>query len=1104
MSRTGSWSGRHGVVLVIAAALLGVPLSPIVAAASSLVKAPVHTSHLECDHLIQPLGLDDLHPQLSWQMESARPGAAQTAYRITVATTPLLLRQHHPDVWDSGRIVSSVSLGIPYGGSPLLTGKRYYWTVQVWDEHGIAAAFSEPSWWEMALLKPSDWQAKWISSDTAEFQDDRASNPRWIWTSGEDALQHAKNGKHAFRLHFDLKQLPTDATLLITAKDTVSAALNGKQVLDAPALPPWGPNYKWGTFREVKVTADLQLGKNVLAAEANSVSPGRNGSAGLIALLRLRMPDGHTIRYVSDTSWKSIDGAPVGWQAVDYNDRAWHSAEIAAQLGENPLGTPWPPKPASLFRKGFQLTRTVRSARLYVTSLGSYRMRLNGSLVGHQVLAPGWTDYKAKLFYQTYDVTSMLHTGENVIGALLGDGWYGSGLVFFQQRYNFGPPPLRLLAQLNIEYTDGSRDLIVSDPSWQTSPSAIRTSDIYNGEVYDAREEQPGWDKPGFHPASAWAAATPGDAPPARLAAQNFQPIAVEEDLAAKTVTSPSPGVYLFDLGQNMVGTERLRVSGPRGTTVRLRFGEMLQPNGQLYAANMRSAAETDTYTLSGNGEEVFLPHFTYHGYRYVEVTGYPGKPPLDAVTGVVFHTDAPFTVKFDSGSPTINKLWSNILWGQRGNFESIPTDCPQRDERLGWMGDAQVFWRTASYNMDLAAFSEKFASDMRIAQSSKGNFSDITPRVGTVVGDGSPGWADAGVIIPYTAWRQFGDTRILEQSWESMDRYLALLLKENPDHINHRVAYGDWLAIGSTTPQDLIGTAYWAYDARLMSIMAQALHRPEDARRYDALFDSIKSSFQQRFVKPDGSVGSNSQTSYVLALNMQLAPEQQRAAIADRLVADVQAHHWHLTTGFLGTPYIMNVLSSTGHSDTAYKLLLADTYPSWGYMVQHGATTMWERWNGDRMLGDPGMNSFNHYAYGAVGEWLYRYVAGIDLAADNRGDQAAQAFHHFQLHPQFDPALGHADASYDSEYGLIRSSWSYSKTAANGAVEWLAVVPANTTATLTLPSSPGDTILLDGKPVTAHTVGLRPASSAGSTPKYEAASGAYRFTIIPAKSASR
>ena len=1057
----------------------------------------VRTTHLRCDYLTDPLGLDDLHPRLSWQMESARPGAAQTAYQITVASTPELLKQRHPDVWDSGRIASNISVDLPYQGAPLSPRKRYFWSVRVWDEHGEPVAPGQTSWWETGLLEPSGWKAQWISSDTAEDRDDRASAPKWIWTAGQEALNHSKPGKHRFRFDFDLPQRPTEATLLITAKDTVSVAINGKQVLDAPTPPPWGPGYPWGTFRKVNITTGLHEGRNVLAAEANLVGQSPNGTGGLIALLRLKMPDGRIVRHVSDASWKSVDSADSAegdWMSPDYSDSDWKAAAVAAQLGGNPLGTPWPAKPASLFRRSFQLDKPIKSARMYVTSLGSYQMRINGRPVGKDVLAPGWTDYKAKLYYQTYDVTPMLQQGENVVGALLGDGWYGSGLVTFQQRYNFGPPPLRLLAQVEIEFTDGTHKMLVSDPDWQTSPSAILSSDLYNGENFDARNEQPGWDKPGFHPTGTWREAVASDAPPARITAQNFQPIEIEKQLFAKAVTNPSPGVYLFDMGQNMVGTERLRVSGPKGTRVRMRFGEVLQANGQLYWENMRTAAETDTYTLRGQGEEIFVPHFTYHGYRYIEVSGYPGKPTRQAVSGLVFHTDAPFTIKFDSGSAIVNKLWNNILWGQRGNFMSIPTDCPQRDERLGWMGDAQVFWRTASYNMNLAAFSEKFASDMRIAQSAKGNYSDITPRVGVVVGDGSPGWADAGIIIPYVASQQYGDTRLIEQSWDSMDRYLGALLKENPDLINHRVAYGDWLAIGSKTPQDLIGTAYWAYDAQLMARMARAIDRPNDAARYDKLFESIKTVFQQHFIHPNGSVGSDSQTSYVLALNMNLVPEDQRQAVAAKLVADIQAHG-HLTTGFLGTPYIMDVLSSTGHSDTAYKLLLTTSFPSWGYMVEHGATTMWERWNGDQMLGDPGMNSFNHYAYGSVAGWLYRYVAGIDLDPHSED----RAFHHFHLQPQFDSTLGYGGATYASIYGTIESYWKF----VDGTIQWTAIVPANTTATFTIPIGSSGRILLNGKPVKAQSPGLNPVAGSDHTQVFEAKPGTYHFTIDPGASAS-
>jgi len=1072
-----------GLCILRVAAFLGLAAPLAVSQPSTKLAAAPASVNFQCDSLPTPLGLDDLHPRLSWQMQSGRIGAAQTAYRIKVALSPDKLQDGA--VWDSGRVTSSESVGIEYNGTPLQPGTRYYWQVQTWDEHGQPVQLSEPSWWETGLLKPSGWTAQWISGETTIERDDRAASPKWIWMAGEDALHHVKEGSHHFQLHFELAGQPVEATLFITAKDTVSAAINGKSILQAQPTPPWGPSFPWGTFRTADVTSALHSGANVLAADAEEIKPGPNGFGALIALLRVRFADGHIERFVSDGKWISNSGLEA--------DEAAQPAQVVAQIGENPLGTPWPPRPATLLRRSVSLPKAVRSARLYVTALGAYQFHINGKLVGHEVLAPGWTNYRERLYYQTYDVTAMLHRGDNAIGALLGDGWYASGLISYQQRFNFGPPPLRLLAQLEIEYTDGTRERVISDPSWQASDSAVLRSDLYNGERYDARNEQDGWDASGFHPDGHWRPSLRGDAPSARLISQNFQPIELDQTLKAKTVTNPSPGVYLFDMGQNMVGTERLLVHGPRGTRVQLRFGEVLQPNGQLYTENMRTAGETDVYTLRGGAEETFMPHFTYHGYRYVEVIGYPGKPSLDAVAGLVFHTAAPFTISFEASNPIVQQLWKNILWGQRGNFESIPTDCPQRDERLGWMGDAQVFWRTASYNMNLASFSEKFDADMRVAQSAEGNFSDITPRVGTVVGDGSPGWADAGVIIPFVTWTQFGDRHVVAEAWESMDRYMGVLLEQNANFINHRQAYGDWLAIGSTTPQDLIATAYWAYDAQLMARMAHAIDRPADAARYERIFQHIRTEFQQHFIRSDGSVGSNSQTSYVLALQIGLVPDELRAVVAQKLVSDLEAHQWHLTTGFLGTPYIMEVLSDTGHSDIAFKLLLQDSFPSWGYMVRHGATTMWERWNGDQMLNDPGMNSFNHYAYGSVGEWLYRYVAGIDLGSqlDSQWDSKDTGFHHISLHPNFSRTLGQGGATYDSAYGPIRSSWRYGKNT----VIWTATIPANTTASVSVRAAAA-TLLLNGTALTAERAGVTKLARTSGQLRLQLSSGTYQFTL--------
>jgi alpha-L-rhamnosidase len=455
-------------------------------------------------------------------------------------------------------------------------------------------------------------------------------------------------------------------------------------------------------------------------------------------------------------------------------------------------------------------------------------------------------------------------------------------------------------------------------------------------------------------------------------------------------------------------------------------------------------------------------------------------------VEGVAFYTSAPFTMKFHSANVTLNQLAGNIQWGQRGNFLSVPTDCPQRDERLGWMGDAEVFWRTASYNANLAAFSHKFTQDIRDAQSAAGAYADVSPRVGPT-GESAAGWGDAGVIIPWSAYMQFGDQTIVAENWSAMTKWMEHLEGANPDYLwlkDRGNDYGDWVAIGSQTPKDMIATAYWAYDATLMKQMAAALGKSDEAEKYGQLYDKVRAAFQKAFVKEDGTVGTGSQTSYVLALHMNLLDEQQRTVAAQKLVDDIKAHDYHLTTGFLGTPYLLLELTTGGHSDVAYKLLLQRTYPSWFYMIDRGATTMWERWNGDQKMDDPSMNSFNHYAYGAVAEWLYRYSAGIDENTNGPG------FHSIVLHPQFSADLGEVDATYESDHGPIGSHWKV----AGGTVTWNVLIPANTTAVLYFPADLDKAKLLEnGKGIDASQ-GLKFVRTEANGTVYQAGAGTYSF----------
>nr|MDQ3604118.1 family 78 glycoside hydrolase catalytic domain [Actinomycetota bacterium] len=789
---------------------------------------------LKCEYRVDPLGIDERVPRLSWALESEGRGQTQSAYRVLVAGNEEDLEAEEKLLWDSGRVESGRTVGVEYGGEALRSGLHCVWKVCVWDGAGNPSPYSPPAVFESGLLETSDWEGAWISAGKGPAGD---------------------------------------------------------------MEPPSGDEYD-----------DL----------ANGLAP------------------------------------------------------------------------SPYLRKGFSLYKPVSRARLYATARGVYELYLNGSRVGDDVLAPGWTDYDQRVQYQTYDVTPLLAEGQNALGAVLGDGWF-AGFVGFDPKHRgalYGPRP-QLLAQLNVEYEDGTTESLATDGSWRCSTGPILYSDLLVGESYDARREMPGWAEPGLDD-SGWYGVEVEEIGDTNLVAQPDEGVRVIEELEAKTVTEPESGPYVFDLGRNMVGWVRLKVEGEAGTEVTLRHAEALNPDGTIYTENLRSARQVDTYILKGDGEEVYEPRFTFHGFRYVEVTGYPGELPLGAVTGRVVHSATPSSGSFECSSPMVSRLQENIVWGQRGNFLSIPTDCPQRDERLGWTGDAQVFVQTASFNMDVAAFFGKWMVDVEDAQSPEGAFPDVAPLLrGSGLIDlrwGAPAWGDAGVIVPWTIYRTYDDTRIVERHYSAMTRWMEYLYEANPDLIRkNRMGnnYGDWLSPkGDLTPKDLLATAYWAYDAGLMAEMAGAIGRHDDAREYRDLNENIKAAFEEAYVSPDGRIQGDTQTCYLLALHMELLPEDLRSAAAEHLVRSIEREDWHLSTGFAGVGYLCPVLTEAGYADVAYRLLENETYPSWGYTVKNGATTIWERWDGwteENGFQSPNMNSFNHYSLGSVGEWLYRYVAGID-----------------------------------------------------------------------------------------------------------------------------
>jgi len=1035
--------------------LLGVIIA-IVVVASAASATPVH---LRCEYLANPLGIDAATPHLSWQSDNTERNWNQAVYEVWVASSNENLKAGKADVWDSGKVDSSESVGIAYRGPALESRKRYYWKVQVWDAAGHTYESVDAAWWEMGLLHPVDWKAKWIHWRNPEDDADRRGI-RWIWVPGQDALAVVPKTTATFQVTVQLAEKARDAVLLLATRGDFVAKVNGHEV-DAKS--------RWTTFDRRDISDHMVVGKNVIEVTVTAPKPpdfgpksgAKTTTAALAALVKITRSNGSVMRFPTNALWKARLEKTPGWKP----------AQVAAELTDKRLGDPGQlPQPAVYLRRTLALPKNVQSARLYVTALGSYRVFLNGTPVGSDVLTPDFTDYRKRVLYQAYDVTSLLVNGNNAISALLGDGWYGSGLTWAGM--HFFPPPDRFVAQLELDYTDGSHETVVTDDSWKAAASPIVRSDIYAGEVYDARLEQEGWKKPGFD-ASKWGPAVVALAPTIAVSSQIAAPARVIAILEPKGMTLVAHGAYIFDMGQNMVGWVTLKVKGSAGTKVRLRFAEVLNPDGTIYTANLRNADATDVYVLRGGDEETFAPHFTFHGFRYVEVTGYPGAPALDAIRGdVVSSVSGDPVAKLATSSDLVNQMWSIGIWGQRGNFLSIPTDCPQRDERLGWMGDAGVFWRTGSYNFDIASFSQKFIQDIVDAQSRQGAFRNVSPNtlpssahepeVPSSESDsvGAPGWGDAGVIIPWTAWMQYGDKSFIEKNWGAMQHWMEFIQSRNLDFLRKKGVgpnYADWLAPDEHTNNDLLATAYWALIANMMSQMAHAVGKEADAKRYDDIVQNIRASFQRAYIKEDGTVGTGTQTSYVLALYTRMAPEAIEPQLVDKLVKDIEERHWHLSTGFLGTPFLLFTLADHGRSDVAYRLLLNDTYPSWGYMLSKGATTWWERWNGD--TGDPAMNSYNHYAFGSVIAWVYRYSGGIDTTPDSPG------FKEIVIHPHLDARMTSARAEYESVYGNIISDWKGTPT---GPFSLSVTVPANTSAKLFLPAIAGAHLTEDGNPVDA------------------------------------
>ncbi len=860
---------------------------------SGMVQAAEQSSQvsdLRCEYKKDPLGIGQTHPRFSWKMLSEKANQEQTAFQILVASSPQLLTPGKADLWNSEKVASDQSILVEYDGSPLKSRQKCYWSVRIWDKGGAATEWSAPAFFEMGLLNPSDWDARWITS------------------------------------------------------------------------------------------------------------------------------------------------------AIDFKEYSY---------------------PAPLLRKAFTIDQEIQSARLYATSLGLYEFFLNGKKVGDELFTPGWTSYDNRLQYQVYDITDLLRKGDNATGVMLGNGWYRAFRPNSNDLQNISD--LEVLGQIEIELADGTTRRIITDETWKSSTGAILKSEIYDGEIYDARLEKNGWCQPDFND-SDWEGVRLTKRDKDHLVSTFSQPVRRIEEIDPKAIIITPEGDTVIDMGQNMVGRCRLKVQCPEGTTIKLRHAEVLDKEGNFYTENLRAAKQEVVYTCKGSGTEVYEPHFTFQGFRYVAISGYPKEVTKDILTGVVLHSDLERTGTFSCNNPLINQLQHNIVWGQKGNFVDVPTDCPQRNERLGWTGDAQVFAPTSCYNMQSAAFWTKWLHDLAADQHEDGAVPHVIPNV--LGRGGSHGWADAAVIVPWVVYRYYGDTRILEEQYHSMKAWVEFVREEAGDDYLREPKerqFGDWLAYattrsdypGATTAKDFLATAYYYHSVNLLRQVAEILGKNEDARAYASLGEKVKEAFNKEFVTPNGRLSSDTQTAYVVALSFGLLPPELEKTAAARLAEDVNKFG-HITTGFLGTPDICHMLSEYGYLYEAYKLLFRKEYPSWLYPITKGATTIWERWDGikpDGTFQNPGMNSFNHYAYGAVGDWLYKVVAGI------QPDSEIPGYKHIIIQPHPGDKMYDVKASHESPYGTISSEWKIEDNTLTLTVE----LPANTTAEVFVPTT-GNAVKVNGR----------------------------------------
>lgn len=1018
--------------------------------------AKVTLEDLRCEFMVDPLGINAEAPRLSWKLKSDAQNEMQTAFEVLAATSEALLTPEEADLYSSGKIEGDWSHLFPYIGKRPDGMKRVFWKVRVWDNAGEASEWSPTAMWSYGPEQESDWKnSLWVGVNPEDMgfkkegsKDTFYKTAKWIWTeeARKDQPSSVAKGERYFRKVFTL---PTDKAIqsvvgVATADDSYRFYLNGKGAADG---------YNWREVSVFDLKEFVKPGENTIHVSAENSS---DGYAGLVALVEVVFEDGSTQLISTDDSWQSTKTRPEGWGSAQVSAEGWAPTVVQGAIGISPWGKPGedsglPNLPALLFRKEFTLNpdKPVKSALAHISGMGLFELYFNGAKIGDHVLDPMATDYTKTVAYQTFDIKQNLNRKQNVLGVMLGNGRFTNPRV----GKHYGPPMTRVLVR--VEYEDGTIQEVVSDESWvATDKGPIRFNNEFDGETYDARMELNGWNDLNFKPEGWFQAVkiSEEELPTGKLKAQMMPPIRVTEVLTPKSVTQTGEGTFMVDMGQNLVGWCRIKAKGDAGTEIKLVHAETLKKDGTLYMDNLRSARVTDRYIMKGQGVETYEPRFIYHGFRFVEVSGYPGTLTPENILGCVVHDDLDVIGQFETSHPLVNRIYHNIFWGVRGNYRSMPTDCPQRDERLGWLGDRAAESLGESMIFNIAPLYSKWLRDMSDSQRENGSLSVVSPNYWAFYHDDVT-WPSASIIIPEALYNQYGDIGIVAEHYPSMKKWMDHMQQYVKDGIIERDTYGDWCCppespelIHSNDPlrktaPGVLASTYFYGNLRLMEKYARLIDKGNDAKVWAQRAEEMKAAFIKKFYNADKKCFDNgSQTSSVLPLFFGMVPQGEEQAVFEQLIDKIMVHtKGHIGTGLIGAQYLNRVLSDYGRSDISWRLVTNTDYPSWGYMVKNGATTVWELWNGD--TANPGMNSHNHVMLiGDLNVWFYERLAGMR--------SVAPGYKKILFKPEPIAGVDYVKASLETPYGKAASSWKVE----GKKFTWNIEVPANTTATVVSP----------------------------------------------------